>query len=200
MRIIKAEGSHVLDIVRVHEKAFEKFFLTSLGTNFLRLYYSSSLQNKKTILLISVDKKNNILGFAMGTILSKGFHKELIKENFLKFVYQGLIILLNKPHHIIRLFNNLNKNQSNLEQDDKNYGELLSIGVSPEFKGMGVGKELVEEFEKNLKKRKCNTISLTTDYYNNDYAVSFYKKNGYRELYDFIAYPNRKMYKLIKKL
>ena len=200
MRIIKAEESHVLDIVKVHEKAFKNFFLTSLGTNFLKLYYSSSLQNKKTILLISVDKKNNILGFAMGTILSKGFHKELIKENFLKFVYQGLIILLNNPNHIIRLFNNLNKNQSNLEQDDQNYGELLSIGVSPEFKGKGVGKELVEEFEKNLKKRKCNTISLTTDYYNNDYTVSFYKKNGYRELYDFIAYPNRKMHKLIKKL
>ena len=43
-------------------------------------------------------------------------------------------------------------------------------------------------------------ITLTTDYNNNERVVAFYKKSGYRIYYDFITYPNRKMYKLIKDL
>ena len=34
----------------------------------------------------------------------------------------------------------------------------------------------------------------------NPRAVGFYESMGYTILYDFIAYPNRKMYRLIKTL
>ena len=43
-------------------------------------------------------------------------------------------------------------------------------------------------------------ISLTTDYYNNEKTIAFYKKMGYAVLYEFVTYPNRKMYRMIKNL
>jgi len=43
-------------------------------------------------------------------------------------------------------------------------------------------------------------ISLTTDYHNNEKVVDFYLKSNYKVLNEFISYPNRKMYKMIKML
>jgi hypothetical protein len=43
-------------------------------------------------------------------------------------------------------------------------------------------------------------MSLTTDFYNNIKTIEFYKGLGYNIYYDFIAYPNRKMYRMIKDL
>ena len=51
-----------------------------------------------------------------------------------------------------------------------------------------------------MKKEGVIYVSLTTDYDNNNKAVGFYNSMGYKILYEFVTYPNRKMYRLIKKL
>ena len=51
-----------------------------------------------------------------------------------------------------------------------------------------------------MKKEGVDRVSLTTDYYNNESAVGFYHSMGYETLYEFVTYPNRKMYRLIKTL
>lgn len=43
-------------------------------------------------------------------------------------------------------------------------------------------------------------LSLTTDKVNNESAIAFYQRNGYKVLYEFTAYPNREMYRFIKDL
>lgn len=77
---------------------------------------------------------------------------------------------------------------------------MLSIAILPDLKGSGYGKVLLDEFEKKAKFHQASKIALTTDYNNNDNVIKFYNKSGYEVYYDFIAYPNRHMYKLIKKL
>jgi ribosomal protein S18 acetylase RimI-like enzyme len=90
--------------------------------------------------------------------------------------------------------------KTKLIEDDGKYAELLSIAVTPNAKGLGIGRELIAHFESDAKARGCKKIALTTDYYNNDVVVAFYKKSGYKVFYEFTTYPNRKMYKLIKNL
>jgi len=51
-----------------------------------------------------------------------------------------------------------------------------------------------------MKLKGCSNLSLTTDYDNNEKAIQFYERLGYEIYYDFITYPNRKMYRMIKKL
>jgi ribosomal protein S18 acetylase RimI-like enzyme len=116
----------------------------------------------------------------------------------LAFLFQGIVILFSKPRALWRLVKNMEKNKIRI--DDGLYAELLSIAVSPNVKGLGIGKELISHFEAEAKVRGCKKIALTTDYYNNDDVVAFYKKSGYKVFYEFTTYPNRKMYKLIKKL
>ena len=138
-------------------------------------------------------------GFCAATLLSKGFNKRLLKKNLIPFLFTSVGLLLSKPISLIRLYKNLQKKDPNL-QDIGNYAEILSIGVSVDKQGQGFGKKLLIQLEDELNQRGCSRLSLTTDYFNNEKVIEFYKGLGFSIYYDFKAYPNRKMYRLIKTL
>ncbi|MFC2099201.1 GNAT family N-acetyltransferase, partial [Bacteroidota bacterium] len=122
----------------------------------------------------------------------KGFNKNLIINNFTPFFIVGLKILFTKPKSLIRLIKNLTKNI------DGDYAELFSIAVDPRKQGLGIGKLLLKDVEKKALEKGCQRITLTTDFFNNTEVINFYLKMGYAVYYDFIAYPHRRMYKMIK--
>lgn len=182
----------------IHMQSFKDFFLTSLGSHFLDTYYKSCIKSTESICVCAVDEFENIIGFSVGCTHSKGFHKRLIKQNFLAFMLQGILILFSKPKAVLRLFNNLGKNSD--EKDDGNYAELLSIGVLPSHNGQGIGKQLIKKFEEEAILKGCSDIALTTDFNDNSKVLDFYTSMGYQVFYLFTTYPNRKMYKLKKNL
>jgi len=194
----KVNKSEYRIISEIHLAAFDGFFLTSLGKRFLNTYYKSCLKSNESIAVCAVDNEDKITGFSFGSLLSKGFHKRIVKQNILLFLSRGMIILLTRPAALLRLANNLDKNAN--KADDGNYAELLSIAVLPSAKGTGIGKELIKNFEIEAIRKGCKKIALTTDYYNNDDVLEFYKRSGYKVFYEFTAYPDRKMYKLIKDI
>lgn len=198
MEIRDLNISDVPKIAEVHEKSFREFFLTSLGRNFLEVYYSSCINNDNTIGIGLFDNEGNLHGFATGSIQSLGYHKALLLQNTFLFFKSLLFVSLRRPKVIFRLAKNINKKSNKI--DDKQYAELLSIAILPNLKGSGYGKVLLEEFEKKVKSRSASKIALTTDYNDNDSVIKFYNKCGYEVYYDFITYPNRHMYKLIKNL
>lgn len=194
----EAQINEAENIAIIHLKTFKNFFLSTLGKGFLTVYYKSCIKSKNAISICALDDNNNIIGFCFGAYESKGFHKNLILNNFITFTIQALKIIFSNSKAIIRLFKNLNKEAN--ENDDGDYAELLSIGVLDNMKGLGIGKGLLLEFEKKVKEKKIQQISLTTDYQDNKAVLNFYKSLGYYNFYEFKAYPNRKMYKLIKKI
>lgn len=196
VRAVDKTEFHVL--ADIHERAFDGFFLTTLGNRFLRTYYKASLNSAESVAVCTVNDKDQIVGFCIGCTLSKGYHKRLIQSNFAAFLLQGILILFTRPKAIYRLAFNLDKSTNNT--DDGNYAELLSIGVLPEAKGTGAGKEMISAFEFEASKRGCQKIALTTDFDNNEHVLEFYKRSGYKILCEFTTYPNRRMYKLIKNV
>ena len=186
-------------IVKIHQAAFENFFLTSLGERFLRLYYSTFIKSSKGVVYCA-EKDNNIVGFSACSYMSRGFNSNLIKENLIKYGIESFLLLFSRPKAIIRLVKNLNKENKNSDVDDKGeYAELYSIAISPICQGEGVGKKLLTKTETDVKEHN-NLISLTTDYYNNEKTIGFYRSLGYQDYYEFVTYPNRKMWRLVKKL
>ena len=185
-------------IVKIHQDAFGSFFLTSLGADFLRFYYTSFVKNKETVCLVAVDD-NEVIGFSAATTKSKGFNSRLICSNIMVFIGWSFKMMVINPRALLRLMKNLTK-KSDSVIDDGEYAELFSIGVSSTCQGRGVCSLLLSETEALLLKKGVRRLSLTTDYENNDSAVAFYHRNGYRVLYVFNAYPNRKMYRFIKKI
>jgi len=198
MELKKIEKSEIKNVVEVHKDSFNGFFLTTLGNRFLSLYYDCIRRDNESILLGIYDE-NILSGFCAATILSKGFNLKLIKNNPLKFLTIGFILLISKPDSLIRLIKNFSKSNPEII-DNGEYSELLSIGISSNYQGKGIGRKLLTELEKELKLKNSSKLSLTTDYNNNNKAIEFYKGLGYTIYYDFIAYPDRKMYRMIKKL
>lgn len=185
-------------IVRIHEQAFPSFFLTNLGSAFLRLYYKSVMGHSDGVLLVC--KKDDVpIGLCAGTVLSAGFNKRLIKANFFQYGIETLKLLFSKPKSLIHLMKNMSKEDSSVG-DNGEYAELLSIAVDPTVQRSGAGKAMLLELENEIKKKGGEKLSLTTDYENNEKAIGFYKSLGYTEWYDFTTYPNRRMYRMIKQL
>lgn len=185
-------------LVVIHTSAFPDFFLTQLGTRFLRLYYSSVLSHPEGILL-GYYEETRLTGFCAATINSNGFNKRLIKFHFFAFVIETFMLLLTNIKALKRLYLNLSKTDST-NTDKGEYAELLSIGVDRGHQGKGIGKQLLMALEEEVKQRGGRKLSLTTDCHNNKQAVGFYRSMGYRVFYDFMAYPDREMYRLIKTL
>jgi ribosomal protein S18 acetylase RimI-like enzyme len=198
MKIRDLNISDVSKIAEVHEKSFKDFFLTSLGKRFLETYYAASVKDDTSIGIGLFDTDGNLSGFATGTSQSANFHKALLLQNAFLFFRSLLCVSLSRPNVLVRLVKNINKKSNVI--DDKQYAELLSIAILPNLKGSGYGKVLLEEFEKKVMIRNISKIALTTDFNDNDSVIKFYNKCGYDVYYDFIAYPNRHMYKMIKNL
>lgn len=198
MIIRKATINDVDTIVEIHLNAFEGFFLTSLGAEFLRFYYSCFVRSNETVTMIA-EENGVIYGFSASSKFCKGFNSRLIKRNLIAFGLLSFKLLLIKPISLLRLVKNLSKKGENVI-DNEDYAELYSIGVCKSAQGKGVGKMLLLKSEQVMKEEGVTRVSLTTDFDNNEQAVGFYHSMGYETFYEFITYPNRKMYRLIKTL
>jgi ribosomal protein S18 acetylase RimI-like enzyme len=197
--IRKATLQDIEGIVKIHQEAFKDFFLTSLGESFLKLYYGTFVNSNDGVVYCAV-KDKTIVGFSATSYVSHGFNSKLIKHNLFKYGCVALKLLLSQPKAVLRLMRNLEKeNKDTTIKDDGLYAELYSIAVGPNCQGEGIGRFLLTVTEADVKEHNSE-ISLTTDYYDNDKTVAFYRALGYKELYDFITYPDRRMWRLIKEL
>lgn len=198
MEIRSATLQDVASIVKIHQSAFDGFFLTSLGSRFLTFYYKAFVKSEDSVVLCAIEDEV-VLGFSAATKQCKGFNSKLIKKNLLSFFGLSMKLLFTQPSALVRLAKNLTKKSEDVE-DNEEYAELYSIGVRSDAQGKGIGKKLLNATETNLKEEGVEKVSLTTDYYNNESAVAFYHSMGYSTLYEFVTYPKRKMYRLIKVL
>ena len=198
IKIRNASNSDVDSIVSIHQDAFKGFFLTTLGPDFLRFYYSRFLTSSGAKILCAVED-DRLVGFAALAENCNGFNGKLVKNNLFSFALLSIKMLFTSPKSLLRLAKNLTKRSDDVE-DVADYAELFSIGVLGTEQGKGIGKILLTSSEEYVRTKNIAKISLTTDYYNNDQTVGFYKAMGYNELYQFVSYPNRKMYRFIKEL
>ena len=197
IKIRKATLNDVEAIVKIHKEAFPDFFLTTLGSRFLNLYYKCMCKCNDAITLCAEDD-GEIKGFATSSYYSHGFNASLIKKNLIRFGLMGIELLFTQPKAVLRLAKNLDKKaEDNTVEDNGEYAELYSIAVKPGNQGSGIGKKLLTATEEDVAKHNSK-ISLTTDYYNNEKTIGFYHSLGYQDYYEFTTYPDRRMWRMIK--
>ncbi|MHA7608226.1 GNAT family N-acetyltransferase [Elizabethkingia meningoseptica] len=193
MKTRLATDKDLRKIVDIHLLRFQNFFLSSLGKTFLLEFYRGFLKSPGLLLVLEDDE--NIVGFAAGSYNNKSFYKRLLKNNLIGFAKAGFFILFTNPLALSRLSSNAGK----ASQEQNNFAELLSIAAITNKKGYG--RILLMYFEKQLGKNDMFNlpISLTTDFYDNEKVIQFYKNSGYEILTEFESYNGRKMYRFIKK-
>lgn len=198
INILSLRDKDVDDIVYIHKIAFKEFFLTSLGDVFLKIYYKAVVKHKKSI-AIGAFYDGKLIGFSVGAIEAKGYNKGLVISSPFSFTWALIVICFSSFGNIIRLYKNFTKSGGDIK-DTQDYSELYSIAVFKDCEVKGVGSLLIHSYEKEVLMYDVKKVSLTTDVSDNESVLQFYKRNGYSLYYEFIAFPERKMYRLIKNL
>lgn len=175
--IREARGLDIEQIVSIHVRTFEGFFLTFLGERFLRLYYKGVINYNDAIKLVYLEN-NEVKGFIVGIMNPSGFYSTLLKRDWLKFGIASIPAVFKKPKSFFRLLRALTKPSTS--PNEPNIAELSSLAVMPNIQGKGIGKELVKAFIAEVKNRGGKSIYLTTDADNNDAINNFYQKMGFK--------------------
>ncbi|WP_445425010.1 GNAT family N-acetyltransferase [Alishewanella sp. HL-SH06] len=198
MFIRSATESDIDSVVILHIKAFEGFFLTSLGKSFLRKLYQAFLFEESGVFRVITDDDGNIIGFAAGTTSPDLFFSSLRKKKWLSFLISSIPGVLNQPIKVLRKLYHAMFYKGDKPAELLSSALLSSIAVLPEMTGKSLGKELLLDFEKQVKSMNVASLYLTTDKFGNDSVVAFYTKTGYQIESDFTQPNGRKMLRLIK--
>ena len=182
------------DVVLIHHQAFPDFFMTLLGSSFLRRYYLTVLEYEKSVSLVYVDSSGNVIGFAVGFAEPDKFYK-FFRGKIIQFFLPTLNGFVRNPFLIKRIMAGFSRvNRANAGTSSEGLCELSSIGVAK--KGSGVGKLLLRRFIELCFLKGAKELMLTTDLNNNDGVIAFYKSEGFIETGIYVR-DNREMIKFL---
>lgn len=183
--------SDVDRIVDLHLASFPGFFLSFLGSRFLKLFYLGLYKANESIIFLYVNEANLPVGFVAGATNPSGFYSRLLKRDWWRFACASVIPMLKNPIIFGRITRALfHPNKNPIGED---VAGLFSIGVAPDAQGAGVGKMLVKAFLEEAKNRGCRKIYLTTDSDDNENVNKFYLGIGFSIVRQFKTYEGRKM-------
>lgn len=164
-------------IVRIHLAAFDQFFVTQLGADFLRAYYELVVNYRAGIILVS-EEQGNLTGFVCG-FLDPGDFYRLMWGNRRAFALPAVAALLRHPYLAANVLRAIRRIQTSALQGPPNSCELSSIAVAPEACGNGLGKSLLRAFLNRSWSMDAQSVFLTTDADANDHANAMYRESGF---------------------
>jgi ribosomal protein S18 acetylase RimI-like enzyme len=180
----------VMEVVGIHLKSFQGFFLTFLGSRFLYELYAGILDDPSGMSFVSLDA-DRLTGFVAGSSEPAGFYRRLLRRRWWRFALASINPILKNPMVLPHLWRALRKP---LEvQNQTNTGTLMSIAVGPEEQGIGLGQVLVKAFLEEASRRGLKSVDLTTDSLNNDHANQFYQRIGFECSKTYITPEGREM-------
>lgn len=192
IEIVHISGEYLNDITKLHIISLKNDFLPSMGFNFLKSLYKGILDKENIYGFVAKDNKK-VIGFIIGCKDMADYLKVSLMSNFIElFFYLGLRIL-KKPQLLINVIETLS--YSSKEKGPK--AELVIIAIKKKYRGIGLGKKLIQILEKRFKEKKINEYKLTV--HADKQAVYFYEKLGYYQFSQFKLY-NKIWYVYTKKI
>lgn len=192
-----AGADDIHQIVSVHIEAFPGFFLTSLGHSFLETMYRAFLFAPGSTFVVH-ERDGTLDGFAIGLL---GGEDGLLSAHNLPALLKALIRpVIANPGRIIRRIISQFLCRGGEPPVPEGVMVLRSIGVRSGTRSTGVASRLLERLELSALEKGAAAIALTTDTRDNEHALGFYRKHGYRVVREFRQNGNREMAMLHKPL
>jgi len=198
MTIRDATENDLPQIVAVHQRAFDGFFLTKLGPDFLHQLYDAFAFRRGGVLRVLCSEDGRVVGFAGGAVDPDSFFQGLKKEKGFVFLIRSIPGLLKNPILVLKKLWYAVFYKGEVPSILSQAALLSSIGVEPEMVGKSLGKKLLADFEEVVHSRGARSLYLTTDKLGNDNVVAFYIKSGYKIESEFVQADGRNMLRLIK--
>jgi glycosyltransferase involved in cell wall biosynthesis/ribosomal protein S18 acetylase RimI-like enzyme len=190
--IVRSAGtSDLAAIVAIHQKAFPQFFLTRMGSPFLRRYYELVLNYHSGIVLVS-ERNGSVNGFVCGFADPTEFYR-LMWQNRFAFAFPAFAALVRHPSLAARVVNAVERVQTSSTRAPRLSCELSSIAVMPEAAGKGLGRTLLQAFLEQSWGKSAECVYLTTDADGNEAANALYREIGFQLSRRFLQKKGRWM-------
>ncbi len=190
-KVNETEKSIINKIVNIHLATFKGFFLTFMGSGFLRQMYTAYTGHMQSDILIAVDD-DEVVGFLAYSEHMSDLYKYMIKHQLIPFAWYSFCAFLRKPKVFMRLIRAFLKPSES--QRNEKYVELASIGIHPDAKSKGIGSCLIDALKGEVDFDVFEYITLETDAINNEIANKFYVKNGFHIVREYETHEGRRMY------
>ena len=179
------------DIVSIHQKAFENFFLTRLGRSFLLRYYQLVLNYSQGIFLVS-EGRSGLEGFACGFLHPDRFYA-LMSHGKWDFAFPILSAVVRHPSLVAQIVRSVQRVEKQASHQAARSCELSSFAVLPQMGGRGVGRALVNAFLKQAWSVGAQHVHLDTEAGENEPVNTFYRKAGFQHSRCFQKHKGRWM-------
>jgi ribosomal protein S18 acetylase RimI-like enzyme len=176
--IREARTNDLAGIIDIHQKAFGNFFLTRLGSKFLRQYYNLVLEYDLRIMLVS-EGQNELQGFVCGFLEPLDFYRLMWRRRS-TFALPVASALLQHPSLLNKVLYSVRRIQKTASDWPPRSCELSSIAVAPETAGNGFGNALIRAFIAEAQSMGACCVYLTTDAHDNDASNAFYRNVGFQ--------------------
>ena len=167
-------------VARIHMESINLGFLTSLGEPFLALLYQAIDRDSHSTLIVEL-QNDRIIGFIAGGTGMKSVIKELLKE--WPKVTCALLPSIFKLSVLRKVFDLLWLASHHKPIKDAPPAELLSVAVTSEFRGLGVGMRLYRALENHFRAAGhhafCVVVGETLDLAHHFYLNVGAEKIGY---------------------
>jgi ribosomal protein S18 acetylase RimI-like enzyme len=190
--IVPMRTEHIDDVVRVYLDSFPGFFLTFLGSRFLRVIYSEILKTPDDhLVFVAQDSSGTLVGFVIGVLRQSDFYARLARQCWFGCAVASLGAVIRRPRIIPRLFRALR--YSKTSQAAAVQAVLMGIAVVPEMEGCGIGQRLATHFLMAMKQKNIDSVSLVSDRDANDRANRFYRRLGFQIARTYVTPEGRWM-------
>lgn len=167
MILRRAEKQDYISIAQLHREGIKKGFLSSLGIPFLsRLYWA--IGNEPGACVIIAEENDQVAGFISGVVDIEGLYKKILLCNWFHFVMPlvGYLVNVAVVKQMVETVLYGLKTKKNKNHTHNCTAELLSVAVNSNYRGQGVGKNLVEALEIFFKKeyvKEYNVVTFSRD-------------------------------------
>jgi GNAT superfamily N-acetyltransferase len=185
-------------VVAAHLTAFPGFFMTLLGSRFLRVFYGHFVEVESGILLIARNGEGKILGCLAATRQPTKFFRTLRKRRGVTLLIAAIPALLRHPWDVAARLLSAVWYRGDRPPDLPGYWLLSSLAVREDSAGTGVGTALVERFIENARNTDSGGVYLVTDSDDNDRARIFYARRGFIMHSRFVRRNGRRLEVLVR--
>jgi ribosomal protein S18 acetylase RimI-like enzyme len=159
-------------VASIHLKELGESFLGKMGDRFLKRLYSCMLEEQSFKGFVA-ENRLGIHGFATITLDSAQFYKRVYKKHFFSLATDVILRGIRQTPLILKSFQIFFSKTPCINIK----AELLSIAVSKDYRGQGIGRMLVNAILSFLKSRDKDSIFVLVD--SHIPANDFYKSLGF---------------------
>lgn len=173
MTIRKLEYQDIDSIAILHEKYLSDGLLANLGLSFLKGFYKLMLEEKSSVSYVAVEKKT-IIGFIASCVdLNK------VKRASIINLWNPVLVQIFKNPRLILTIISLSLHPG--LKVDREVPKVISLAVTSENRGKGIGKSLLGKSKLEFKKRGFRYFVLSVKASMKD-ANAFYQKIGLKSV------------------